>query len=68
MATLIGILPGMTVFISLGAAFEGNIRNLTISFDALNPIFLTVSIATFIGSLLLAALLKRLAVSKPGSP
>ena len=58
-------MPGMAVFVSLGAAFEGNIRDLTISFEALDPVFLTVSAVTFIGSLLLAALLKRLNTTKP---
>ncbi len=67
LATLIGTLPAMAVFISLGAAFEGNIRNLTISFDALNPVFLAVSATTFVGSLLLADILRRLTAKKPPS-
>ncbi|MFT5036957.1 MAG: pyruvate/2-oxoglutarate dehydrogenase complex dihydrolipoamide dehydrogenase (E3) component [Candidatus Azotimanducaceae bacterium] len=59
LATLIGIMPGLTVFVSLGAAFEGNIRDFSIAFDAFDPFFLALSVGLFIGSIILSRVVKH---------
>lgn len=59
-ATLIGIMPGLTTFVALGAALDiEEFRTNGISFDAFNPTFLGLSVAIFVTSLLLAHFLKR---------
>jgi uncharacterized membrane protein YdjX (TVP38/TMEM64 family) len=60
LATLIGIMPGLTTFVALGAAVdidEFQMNGLT--FDAFNPKFLALSAVIFIVSLFLSKLLKR---------
>ena len=60
LATLIGIIPGMATFVALGAAVDlDEFRTMGLSFDALNPKFLALSITIFVVSLLLSKLLKR---------
>jgi pyruvate/2-oxoglutarate dehydrogenase complex dihydrolipoamide dehydrogenase (E3) component/uncharacterized membrane protein YdjX (TVP38/TMEM64 family) len=59
-ATLIGIMPGLTTFVALGAAVdieEFQMNGLT--FDAFDPKFLALSVVIFIVSLGLSRLLKR---------
>jgi uncharacterized membrane protein YdjX (TVP38/TMEM64 family) len=59
-ATLIGIMPGVTTFVALGAALdleEFSANGLT--FDAFDPRFLVLSVAIFIVSLGLSRFLKR---------
>jgi len=59
-ATFIGILPGLTTFVALGAAL--NISELQmdgLSFDVLDPRYLALSVTIFIASLLLSRFLKR---------
>ncbi|MFT7506968.1 MAG: pyruvate/2-oxoglutarate dehydrogenase complex dihydrolipoamide dehydrogenase (E3) component [Acidimicrobiales bacterium] len=59
LATVIGIMPGLTTFVALGAAVdieEFQMNGLT--FDALDPKFLALSATIFIVSLLLSKFLK----------
>lgn len=59
-ATLIGIMPGLTTFVALGAAVDlEEFRTMGLSFDAFDPKFLALSIAIFVGSLFLSKVLKR---------
>lgn len=59
-ATLIGIMPGLTTFVALGAAVDlEEFRTMGLSFDAFDPKFLALSVAIFIVSLFLSRRLKR---------
>lgn len=59
-ATLIGIMPGLTTFVALGAAVDfEEYKTMGLSFDVLDPKFLALSGAIFIISLGLSRLLKR---------
>jgi len=59
-ATLIGIMPGLATFVALGAALDlQEFRMEGLSFNAFDPKFLALSIAIFIGSLVLSRVLKR---------
>ncbi len=59
-ATLIGIMPGLTTFVALGAAVDlEEFRTMGLSFDAFDPKFLALSITIFIVSLFLSRMLKR---------
>jgi len=60
LATLIGIMPGLTTFVALGAALNINEFQMNgLSFHALDPKFLALSIGIFIISLFLSKTLKR---------
>ena len=59
-ATLIGIMPGLTTFVALGAAIDlEEFRDMGLSFDAFDPKFLALSLAIFVVSLGLSKFLKR---------
>lgn len=59
-ATLIGILPGLTTFVALGAAIDlAEFSENGLSFNAFDPKFLALSVAIFIASIIIAKLLKR---------
>ena len=59
-ATLIGIMPGLTTFVALGAALDlESFRANGITFDAFEPAFLALSAVIFIVSLGLSKVLKR---------
>lgn len=60
LATLIGIMPGLTVFVLLGASLDiEGFKMDGLSFDAFDPRFLALSVGIFIASLGLSRLLKR---------
>lgn len=59
-ATLIGIMPGLTTFVALGAALDiERFRENGLSFDIFDPYFLGLSAVIFFVSLGLSRLLKR---------
>jgi len=59
-ATLIGIMPGLTTFVALGAAVDlEEFRTMGLSFDAFDPKFLALSITIFGVSLILSRKLKK---------
>jgi len=59
-ATLIGIMPGLTTFVALGAAIDlEEFRTAGLTFDAFDPKYLALSAAIFIVSLILSRMLKR---------
>ena len=59
-ATIIGILPGLTTFVALGAALDLNELQMDgLSFDALDPRYLAVAITIFVSSLFLSRWLKK---------
>lgn len=59
-ATLIGIMPGLTTFVALGAALDlEHFSENGLTFDAFDPRFLVLSVVIFIFSLGLSKLLKR---------
>jgi pyruvate/2-oxoglutarate dehydrogenase complex dihydrolipoamide dehydrogenase (E3) component/uncharacterized membrane protein YdjX (TVP38/TMEM64 family) len=59
-ATLIGILPGVTTFVALGAALDlEQFSETGLTFDAFDPRFLFLSVVIFVVSLGLSRLLKR---------
>lgn len=59
-ATLIGIMPGLTTFVALGAAIDINeFQENGLSFDAFDPKFLALSVTVFIVSLAISKALKR---------
>lgn len=59
-ATLIGIMPGLTTFVALGAALDLEEFEMNgLSFDVFDPKFIALSISIFVVSLLLSKLLKR---------
>lgn len=59
-ATLIGIMPGLTTFVALGAALDlDHFSENGLTFDAFDPRFLALSVVIFIVSLGLSKLLKR---------
>ena len=60
LATLIGIMPGLTTFVALGAAIDIDKFQMDgLSFDAFDPKFLALSVTIFITSLLLSKYLKK---------
>jgi len=60
LATLIGIMPGLTTFVALGAAVDIKEFQMNgLSFDAFDPKFLALSATIFIVSLALTKILKR---------
>jgi pyruvate/2-oxoglutarate dehydrogenase complex dihydrolipoamide dehydrogenase (E3) component/uncharacterized membrane protein YdjX (TVP38/TMEM64 family) len=59
-ATLIGIMPGLTTFVALGAALDLEEFSANgLSFDAFDPRFIALSVAIFILSLTISKSLKR---------
>jgi len=59
-ATLIGIMPGLTTFVALGAALDiESFKMDGLTFDALDPKYLALSIVIFAVSLTLSRYLKR---------
>jgi pyruvate/2-oxoglutarate dehydrogenase complex dihydrolipoamide dehydrogenase (E3) component/uncharacterized membrane protein YdjX (TVP38/TMEM64 family) len=59
-ATLIGIMPGLTTFVALGASVDLKEFQMNgLSFNAFDPKFLTLSVVIFIVSLILSRNLKR---------
>ncbi len=59
-ATLIGIMPGLTTFVALGAAIDlEEFRTSGLSFDAFDPKFLALSVGIFIASIVLSRVLKK---------
>ena len=59
-ATLIGIIPGLTTFVALGAALDlDHFSENGLTFDAFDPKFLALSVMIFIVSLILSKFLKR---------
>ena len=59
-ATLIGIMPGLTTFVALGAAVDIKEFQMNgLSFNAFDPKFLALSVAIFVVSLVLSRALKR---------
>lgn len=59
-ATLIGIMPGVTTFVALGAALDLEEFSANgLSFDAFDPRFLMLSVVIFAVSLFLSKLLRR---------
>ena len=60
LATLIGIIPGLTTFVVLGAAIDiEDLQMDGLTFDAFDPKFIGLSIAIFLASLVLAKVLKK---------
>lgn len=60
LATLIGIMPGLTVFVLLGASLDlSEFQTTGLSFDLFDPRFLALSLGIFVASLGLAKFLKR---------
>lgn len=60
LATLVGILPGLTTFVALGAAVDiEEFKMDGISFDAFDPKYLALSITLFIVSIMLSKFLKK---------
>ena len=60
LATLIGIMPGLTTFVALGAAIDVNeLRMDGLSFDAFDPKFLALSVTIFVVSIVLMRFLRR---------
>ena len=60
LATFIGIMPGLTTFVALGAAVNIEaFRDVGLTFDIFNPKFLVLSLTIFILSLIISRLLKR---------
>jgi len=60
LATFIGILPGLTTFVALGAAISvDEFRENGLSFNAFDPKFLALSVVIFIASLILSRWLRR---------
>jgi len=59
-ATLIGIMPGLTTFVALGAAVDLEEFQMNgLSFNAFDPKFLALSIIIFVVSLIFSRMLKR---------
>lgn len=59
-ATLIGIMPGLTTFVALGAAIDiESFKMDGLTFDAFDPRYLALSVIIFIVSLGLSHILKR---------
>ncbi|MEK7639286.1 MAG: FAD-dependent oxidoreductase [Patescibacteria group bacterium] len=60
LATLIGIMPGLTTFVALGAAVDlEELRTMGLSFDAFDPKFLALSVVIFVVSLFFSKALKK---------
>ena len=57
-ATAIGIIPGMSTFIALGASFE-NVAEFDLSMLHINPMTLIASVLLFVFSLILAKVLRK---------
>ena len=59
-ATLIGIMPGLTTFVALGAAVDlEEFRTMGLSFDAFDPRLLALSASIFVVSLIFSRKLKK---------
>lgn len=58
LATVIGVIPGMSTFIALGASFE-NVAEFDLSMLHINPTTLLFSAALFVFSLILAKVLRK---------
>jgi len=59
-ATLIGIMPGLTTFVALGASIKlEEFQETGLTFDAFDPKFLALSVVIFISSILLSKYLKK---------
>lgn len=59
-ATLVGIMPGLTTFVALGAALDLQEFSANgLSFDAFDPRFLALSLVIFVISIVLSRTLKR---------
>ncbi len=63
LATIIGIIPGMTTFVALGASFQ-SIADFDPEMVSANPKTLALSAVLFIGSLILARFIKKQQSSK----
>lgn len=60
LATLIGIMPGLTTFVALGAAVDiDQFKMDGLSFNAFDPKFLALSVTIFTVSLIISRFLKR---------
>jgi len=62
LATIIGIMPGLTVFVLFGASFRNNLAELQekgFNFESVDTNILGISIAIFVASLVLSKVLKR---------
>mgnify|MGYP006290221621 CR=1 FL=1 len=60
LATVIGIMPGLTTFVALGAGVDlAELQENGVSFDIFNPWFVALSVVIFAVSLGLSKLLKR---------
>lgn len=60
LATVIGILPGLTTFVALGAAVDiETLKTDGISFNAFDPRYLALSVGLFIASIVLSKYLKK---------
>jgi len=62
MATIVGIMPGLTVFVLFGASFRNNLAELQekgFNFESVDTNILGISIAIFVASLVLSKVLKR---------
>lgn len=60
LATVIGIMPGLTTFVALGAAVDIKEFQMNgLSFDALDPKFLALSFVIFVGSIFISKILKK---------
>ena len=61
LATLIGIMPGLTTFVALGAAVDvEGIRMNGLGIDAFDPAYLALSVSIFVVSIVLMRTLKKL--------
>ncbi|MEM9336862.1 MAG: FAD-dependent oxidoreductase [Patescibacteria group bacterium] len=59
-ATLIGIMPGLTTFVALGSAIDlESFKMDGLSFNAFDPKFLALSVGIFVASLALSRVLKK---------
>lgn len=60
LATLIGIMPGLTTFVALGAAIDIDVLKMEgLTFMAFDPKYLALSVTVFVVSLLLSRWLKK---------
>ena len=60
LATFIGIIPGLTTFVALGAAIDVmELRMDGLTFDAFDPKYIALSVAIFVTSIVLVRFLKR---------
>jgi len=62
MATIVGIMPGLTVFVLFGASFRNNLAELQekgFNFESVDTNILGISVAIFVASLVLSKVLKK---------